>query len=95
MKGEALPPDNLAIRIYITSDVPAGIGDKGVFSAQLKTVFSGLMEKPYTTEDLKPIDAIFGGQSIDARIVETAYENGTAVPLLMKMTELVLAEYDK
>ena len=71
------------------------MGDKGVFGAQLKTVFSALMERPYLSEDRQPLDAIFGGVSIDARIVESAYEMGTAIPVLRGITQAVLAEYDK
>ncbi len=95
IKGDALPMDNVCIRVYITADVSAGVGDKGVFGAQLKTVFSALMERPYLSEDRQPLDAIFGGVSIDARIVESAYEMGTAIPVLRGITQAVLAEYDK
>ena len=80
--GEPLQMDSLAIRFYITSVNTAGIGDKGVFSNQLKTIFSEVMDYEVRTETGLKVDAIFGAQSIFNRIVNSAFAMGTTNTLL-------------
>lgn len=80
--GESLGLDCLVIRFYITSDISAGIGDKGVFCNQMKTVFSEVMDYKMTTESGAVIDAVFGQKSIDDRIVLSATVIGTTNTLL-------------
>lgn len=80
--GDPLNLDTLAIKIYITTDVPAGVGDKGVFGNQMKTVFGKVMEHPVTTESGKEIDAIFGQKSIFDRIVTSPELMGTTIVLM-------------
>lgn len=82
INGEGLMLDNIAIKIFITQDVPVGIGDKGVFSSQLKTVFSGIMTKETKTESGRIIDAYFSKKSVDNRIVNSAELLGTTSTLL-------------
>lgn len=77
INGEPLDLDSLCIRIYITSDVQVGIGDKGVIANQMKTVFSEIMENKVTAEDGTEIHAIFGAQSIFNRIVNSPFIIGT------------------
>ena len=77
VNGEPLDMDSLCIRVYITSDVPAGIGDKGVFANQMKTVFSEILENKVTTENGQEVHAIFGAQSIFNRIVNSPFIIGT------------------
>lgn len=80
--GNPLMLDTMAIRIYITGDVAMGVGDKGVFGNQLKTVIGRVMDDDTTTEDGTPIDAIFGYMSISARIVLSPEIIGTTTTLL-------------
>lgn len=82
INGEPLQLDSLVIRFYITSDVPSGIGDKGVFANQLKTIFSEVMDYDMITESGLKIDAVFGAQSIFNRIVNSAFVIGTTNTLL-------------
>ena len=82
VEGDSLMLDTLAIRVYITSDVPAGIGDKGVLANQMKSVISNVMEHDVTTESGEPIDVIFGAQSIFNRIVTSPFIIGTTTTLL-------------
>ncbi len=82
IKGETLQLDSLVIRFYITGDIPAGVGDKGVFGNQLKTVFSEVMDYDVRTESGQKIDAIFGAQSVFNRIVNSAFVIGTTNNLL-------------
>ena len=91
--GDPLALDTLAIRVYITSDVPAGVGDKGVFCNQMKTVFGKVMTGSVTTESGKEIDAIFGQKSIADRIVLSPEIIGTTTTLLDVIGKKALAAY--
>ena len=91
--GTPLGLDCVAIRIYITTQVPAGVGDKGVFVNQMKTVFSQTIKDPYKTEDGKEIDAVFGAKSIDDRIVNSAVIIGAANAALDMITDKAVGLY--
>lgn len=80
--GKPLGKNQLVVNIYITSDVPAGVGDKGVFGNQMKTIFGRVMTGINETESGVPIDAIFGYQSISNRIVQSPEIMGTTNTLL-------------
>lgn len=88
-----LYPDTACIRFYITSDVSAGIGDKGVFSNQLKTVFGNVFDT-VTTEDGEEIDAIFGQKSEADRIVNSAAIMGTTNTLEEVISKKIVAVYE-
>jgi hypothetical protein len=80
--GDPLALDTMVIQIYITGEVPCTSGDKGVFANQMKTVFGEVMEKEITTESGKVVDAIFGAESINARIVSSPFIIGTTAVIL-------------
>lgn len=91
--GTPLSLDAMAIVIYITNDVPMGVGDKGVFANQMKTVIGRVMEGENKTESGTPIEAIFGYKSISDRIVLSPEIIGTTTTLLEKITEGALKAY--
>ncbi len=91
--GDPLGLDTLAIRIYITGDVPAGVGDKGVFANQMKTVFGEVLSGEVTTESGVVIDAIFGQKSINDRIVSSPEVIGTTATLLEVIAKKAIAAY--
>lgn len=91
--GESLSLDTMAIKIFITSDVPAGVGDKGVFANQMKTVFGNVLEQPVRTESGVQIGAIFGAKSIQARIVHSPDLIGTTTTLLGWSAKRVVRAY--
>lgn len=93
IEGKSLSLDCAAIRIYITTKVPASVGDKGVFVNQMKTVFSQTIKDPYRTEDGKEIDAVFGAKSIDDRIVNSAVIIGAANMTLDIIAEKAIEAY--
>ncbi|MNU19608.1 hypothetical protein D3C71_78390 [compost metagenome] len=93
--GDPLQLDTACIRIYITSDVAAGVGDKGVFCNQMKTVFGEVLEGEITTESGKVIDAVFGQKSIADRIVLSPEIIGTTTTLLDVIAKKALAAYKK
>lgn len=80
--GDPLQLDQLVIKFYMTNSIGAGVGDKGVFANQMKTVFSRVMDYEMRTEDGEEIDAVFGQKSIDDRIVLSALSIGTTNTLL-------------
>ena len=82
VNGDPLALDTACIRYYITSEVPAGVGDKGVFVNQMKTVFGEVMAYTLETVDGTRVDAIFGQKSIDDRIVSSPGRIGTTTTLL-------------
>ena len=80
--GEPLAFETMAIKFYITHDVVSGIGDKGVFANQLKTVFSEVMDYDMVSENGTTIDAVFGAVSVYNRIVNSPFLIGTTNVLL-------------
>jgi hypothetical protein len=82
IEGEPLALDSVAIKFYLSSVVPAGNGDKGVFCNQLKTVFSEVMHHEMRTESGEIVDAVFGSKSIADRIVLSPDLIGTTNTLL-------------
>lgn len=93
VKGNALDPDTMAIRIYIDHNVGAGVGDKGVFGNQMKTVFSRVLAGTNTTENGDALDAVFGNTSIDERMVHSPKLMGTTNTLLRVLSKHVAAVY--
>ncbi|MDD2879801.1 MAG: hypothetical protein PHQ58_05145 [Rhodoferax sp.] len=66
---------------------------KGVFSNQLKTVFGEVFDGDMKTEDGELIDAIFGGKSVHARIVNSAWSIGTTNTLLSVLAKKAVQAY--
>lgn len=91
--GNPLIMDHAVIRVYITMDVPAGVGDKGVFANQMKTVFGTVMTGVNRTASGEPIDAKFGYKSISDRIVASPEYIGTTNTLLSVISKRAAAIY--
>jgi len=82
VNGVPLSLDKAEIKIYITIETNTGVGDKGVFANQMKSVFSEVLDYDMHTESGDKIDAIFGYKSIMARIVLSPFIIGTTTTLL-------------
>jgi hypothetical protein len=93
VEGNPLQLDTAAIQIYITSDVPAGVGDKGVFGNQLKTVFGAVLERDMFTESGVKIGAVFGAKSVADRIVSSPELIGTTTTVLDVMVSRAVEIY--
>ncbi len=91
--NDPLGLDNLCIRIYITSSTGAYVGDKAVFSNQLKSVVSEVLDNDLVTEDGQVIDAVFGSRSISDRIVLSPYIIGTTNELLEVVAKRAIQAY--
>jgi hypothetical protein len=82
LEGNSLELDTLAIRVYITTDLSANVGDKVVFANQMKSIIGRVIEGKWKTESGLEIDAVFGAKSIGDRIVTSPYIIGTTSTLL-------------
>ena len=94
VKGNSIPLDSVAIRIYITGPEPAGVGDKIVLVNQLKSIIGKVIKEPMKAEDGTKILGRFSYTSIARRIVNSPDISGTTTAILMKGAELVVAAYD-
>jgi hypothetical protein len=94
VEGEPLQFEHMCIRVYITSDVSMGEGDKGVFANQMKTVVGKKSTAEYKTEKGELIDAVFGSTSIDNRIVNSPYIIGMYSVLSDLVGQEALAAYE-
>lgn len=90
---DPLDLDTAVVRIYITEDLPGGIGDKGVFGNQMKTIISSIMTGVNTTKDGVPFDAKFSYLSIGNRIVASPEIIGTTNTILIEMSKLAANHY--
>lgn len=95
IEGDPIGLDTACIRFYITSDVPAGLGDKGVFGNQMKTVFGNIMTEEIVTESGVVVDAFFGANSIFNRIVNSPFIIGTTTTLLDVIGKKAVEIYNK
>lgn len=94
VENDALQLDSAAINVYISTEVAAGVGDKGVFGNQLKTVFGRVFSENVRTESGIPIDSIFGAISVDNRIVMSPYVIGTTATLLNVIAKKAVQMYN-
>ena len=81
--------------LRVRSNEPYWILTKGVFANQLKTIFSETIENDYVTEDNETIDAIFGAQSINDRIVNSPYIIGSCNYALELIAKKAVEAYFK
>lgn len=93
--GTPLALDRAEVKFYITIGTSAGVGDKGVFSLQLKSTIGEVMHYDMTTEDGEKIDAVFGYKSINARIVLSPTIIGTTTTLLKVIAKKAVEIYKK
>lgn len=91
--GSPLELDNLVIRVYITANISASVGDKAVFGNQMKTIFGRVMSGENKTESGELIDAVFGTQSISNRICNSPYAMGTTITLLKVLSKRAVDIY--
>lgn len=93
VEKDPLELDSMAIRVYITQRLGAGVGDKGVLGNQMKTVFSNVMTGENQTESGVELDAMFSYLSISNRIILSPEVMGTTNTLLRIMSKKVAERY--
>lgn len=92
--NDPLMLDTAAIKVYISTNVAAGVGDKGVIGHQMKSVFGRVFDGNVETKSGVPIDVIFGAKSVDDRIVLSPYILGTTTSLLNTIAKRVVTAYE-
>jgi hypothetical protein len=94
-QGDSLALDTAEIKIYISSNISTGVGDKIVFVNQLKsTIANRYKDGDYKTSSGENVEAIFGAKSAEDRIVQSVYKVGTTNTLLKLLTKAAIAAYD-
>lgn len=93
VEGKNLLPDTLELKVFISFDVEAAIGDKGVFSSQLKSVISEVYSNKVIAEQTKDeIDAFFSYNSIANRITLSPLITGILNRLLRIQGKKIVEE---
>jgi hypothetical protein len=93
VSGVPLTLDKAEIKVYITIETTAGVGDKGVFANQLKSVFGEVMDYTMTSERGENIDAVFSYRGICKRIVLSPNLMGTTTTLLKLVAKKAVELY--
>lgn len=89
-KGIDMTENTVILQIYIKEDILAGVGDKLVFDASLKTVIGEVIFDPILSETGVEIDAVFSGQSINNRIITSPLIVGTSQRVVEKIESDIL-----
>lgn len=93
IEGTPLQPNQLAIVVYITTNVGMGVGDKLVFGNQLKSIIGRVMTGTNRTKSGIPLDALFSYSSCANRIVLSPEVMGTTNTLLKVISQQAAAIY--
>ena len=93
VEGKNLNLDTLELKVYIKINLTSGIGDKGVFANQMKSVISDVFTETVTNEDGEKIDAIFSYKGILNRIVNSPILIGTTNRLIKHVSKQVADIY--
>ncbi len=92
--GKPLLLDTAEIKIYISIDTKAGIGDKGVFANQMKSVVGEVITTDMKTENGDDVDAIFSYRSMAARVILSPLIIGTTTSLLKHIAKKAISIYE-
>lgn len=95
VNGTPLSLNKAEVRFYITVQTGMSLGDKAVFSNQLKSTVGEVMDYQMRTQDGEEIEAVFGFRSIAARIVSSASIIGTTNTLLKVIAKKAVELYNK
>lgn len=82
------------IRVYITGPVGMGIADKVVFGNQMKSTIGSIITDNFTDKEGKPVDAIFGYDSLLRRIVLSAEFMGVLNTVLVEVGDRAVKAYE-
>ena len=93
VEGKNLNIDTLELKVYIRVNLTQAIGDKGVFSNQMKSVISNVFTETVTSDSGDKIDAVFSLKSCLNRIVTSPFLIGTTNRLLRHVSKQVADVY--
>jgi len=89
-KGIDFTDNTVVIQFYIKSEITADVGDKLVFDNSLKTVIGQVINEPIITSSGVKVDAIFSGQGINNRIINSPLLIGNAQRVIEKIENDIL-----
>lgn len=93
IQGVQISDTDVLIIFSIKSNIACGIGDKIIFDNSLKSVVGRVEEKPITTEEGKVVDAVFGANSIQNRIITSPLIYGIADRILEQAEQDIIKMY--
>ena len=85
--GTPLELDTAEVRFYLSIKAGSGVGNKLVFSHQMKCTISEVLQSDMHTEDGREVEAVFGYRSIAARGVLSPAIMGTTNSLLYHISQ--------
>lgn len=91
--GKTLMPGTLELKIFIEAQSNTVVADKGVFSAQMKSVVSKILTSKITTVSGKRVDALFSYSSMLGRGVLSPILAGSTNRLLVHLSPTVADTY--
>ena len=94
-EGKNLQLDTLELKVFLRVELASGVGDKGVFASQMKSVISSVYSHSVTTESGTPVDAYFSMKGILNRIVNSCVMMGTTNRLTKHVSKQVSDIYFK
>lgn len=92
-EGKNLSLDTLELKAFIRVRLSQGVGDKGVFASQMKSVIGDVFTTNIVTESGTKVDAIFSFISINNRVVISPLIMGTTNRLLKSASKKVADIY--
>lgn len=95
VRGMSLNEGEVEIKIYIRVEDNMGIGDKLILGSQLKCTIGDVYDSTMEGEDGTPVEILFSSRAISARIVNSAYLNGTTSTVLEQLTKKAIEMYFK
>lgn len=81
-----LGPNQVMLEVYITHETDYAAGDKKVLGLQMKSVTGRVLRNKFETEDGRPLDGAFGGDSLERRIVDSPIRTATATTLSVEFS---------
>lgn len=92
-EGKNLTLDTFELKVFIKVNLTQGIGDKGSFSSQMKSVISNVYTYNITTESGQPVDSFFSLKGILNRQVLSPILIGTTNRLIKHVSSKVADIY--
>lgn len=94
-RGVEFEEDTVLLLFYISEEIEHNAGDKLVLGSQAKSVCASVIEKPIYTESGVPIDLLFSGRSINARIITSPTTVGFVNRILQELERQVVKLYSE
>ena len=92
-EGKNLQMDTLELKVFLKVDLAVGVGDKGVFASQMKSVVSNVFNHSVVTESGTPVDAYFSYKGMLGRKVSSPVLMGTTIRLVKHVSKQLADVY--